>query len=262
MRKGLLRPQIVRNYPNPRFSRKTRRCPEIPHFQRTAKGASGKGTTSKHVKKCEEYFGHFSTFFTQGKNVKNRQKFLARILAERIFLQIFIFCRRIFSRTVSPVFFSLFCGKKCPEKILQENPRQNPPNSCISGGVRVRFRVLFQAVKVPIFGGFPVENPTKKANRLKALPRGTSLSEYGLERFRVRLRRLSEYGSVAYLVERPTREIWAEQYSDTVLALVTTWRIKMYELICRIWPEPGSKLATIGDKIIALPFFVLVNHLR
>ena len=32
-----------------------------------------------------------------------------------------------------------------------------------SDGVRVRFRVRFQAVKVPIFGGFPVENPTKKA---------------------------------------------------------------------------------------------------
>ena len=29
-----------------------------------------------------------------------------------------------------------------------------------SDGVRVRFRVRFQAVKVPIFGGFPVENPT------------------------------------------------------------------------------------------------------
>ena len=33
----------------------------------------------------------------------------------------------------------------------------------ISGGVRVRFRVQFQAVKVPIFGGFPAENPTNKA---------------------------------------------------------------------------------------------------
>ena len=86
-----------------------------------------------------------------------------------------------------------------------------------SDGVRVRFRVRFQAVKVPIFGGFPVENPTKKANRLKALLRGISLSEYGSERFRVRLRRLSEYGSVAYLVERPTQETRAEQYSDTVL---------------------------------------------
>ena len=86
-----------------------------------------------------------------------------------------------------------------------------------SDGVRVRFRVRFQAVKVPIFGGFPVESPTKKVNRLKALLRGISLSEYGSERFRVRLRRLSEYGSVAYLVERPTRETRAEQYSDTVL---------------------------------------------
>ena len=72
-------------------------------------------------------------------------------------------------------------------------------------------------VKVRIFGGFPVENPTKKANCLKALLRGMSLSEYGSEGFRVRLRGLSEYGSVAYLVERPTRETHAEQYSDTVL---------------------------------------------
>ena len=66
-------------------------------------------------------------------------------------------------------------------------------------------------MKVPIFGGFPVENPTKKANRLKALLRVISLSEYGSERFRVRLRRLSEYGSVACLVERPKRETRAEQ---------------------------------------------------
>ena len=72
-------------------------------------------------------------------------------------------------------------------------------------------------MKVPIFGGFPVENPTKKANHLKALLRVIFLSEYGSERFRVRLRRLSEYGSVAHLVERPKRETRAEQYSDTVL---------------------------------------------
>ena len=87
----------------------------------------------------------------------------------------------------------------------------------VSDSVRVRFRVRFQVVKVPIFGGFPVENPTKKANRLKALLRGISLSEYGSEGFRVRSRRSSKYGSVAYLVERPTRETQAEQYSDTVL---------------------------------------------
>ena len=61
-------------------------------------------------------------------------------------------------------------------------------------------------MKVPIFGGFPVENPTKKANRLKALLRGISLSEYGSEGLRVQLRRVSEYSSLAYLVERPTRE--------------------------------------------------------
>ena len=85
-----------------------------------------------------------------------------------------------------------------------------------SDGVRVRFRVRFQAVKVQIFGEFLVENPTK-ANHLKALLRGISLAEYGSEGFRVRLRGLSEYGSIAYFVERPTRETQAEQYSDTVL---------------------------------------------
>ena len=32
------------------------------------------------------------------------------------------------------------------------------------------------------------------------------------------MRRLSEYGSVAYLVERPTRETQVEQYSDNALS--------------------------------------------
>ena len=36
-----------------------------------------------------------------------------------------------------------------------------------SGSVRVRFRVRFPAVKVPMFGGFPVENPTNKATAPK-----------------------------------------------------------------------------------------------
>ena len=94
----------------------------------------------------------------------------------------------------------------------------------LSDCVRVRFPVRFQAVKIQIFGGFPVENPTKKANRLKALLRVISLSEYGSEAFRVRLRGLSEYGSVACLVERPTRETQAEQYSDTVL--ISHWAAK------------------------------------
>ena len=97
-------------------------------------------------------------------------------------------------------------------------------SSLWSDGVRVRFRVRFQAVKVPMFSGFPVENSTKKANRLKALLRRISLSEYGSERFRVRLRRLSEYGSVACLVERPKRETRAEQYSDTVLSGPKSWK--------------------------------------
>ena len=73
-----------------------------------------------------------------------------------------------------------------------------PPHA---DGVRVRFRVRFQAVKVQIFGGFPVESPTKKANCLKALlVRGISLSEYGSEGFRVRLRGSSECPSTVLLL--------------------------------------------------------------
>ena len=55
----------------------------------------------------------------------------------------------------------------------------------------------------------------------KRLPRSSSKGNFFVRvrfgGFRVRLRRLSDYGSVAYLVEKPTRETWAEQYSDTVL---------------------------------------------
>ena len=129
-----------------------------------------------------------------------------------------------------------------------------------SDGVRVRFRVRFQAVKVPIFGGYPVENPTKKANRLKALLRGISLSEYGLERFRVRLRRLSEYGSVAYLVERPTRETRAEQYSDTVLSAIlsrsgqpkTPQTVTLQVRIERR-PKAIKNQRTVPDHVLAYP---------
>ena len=88
-------------------------------------------------------------------------------------------------------------------------------------------------MKVRIFGGFPVENPTKKANRLEALLRGISLSEYGSEGFRVRLRRLSEYGSVACLIERR-----AEQYSDTVLEVL----IKDKDFALGIWPGTRAHL--------------------
>ena len=73
--------------------------------------------------------------------------------------------------------------------------------------------------EIACFRWIPTWEPNSQAIRLKALLSGISLSEYGSEGFRVRLRRLSEYGSVAYLVERPTRETQAEQYSDTALIL-------------------------------------------
>ena len=51
---------------------------------------------------------------------------------------------------------------KCQTENAKKLARQE-----ISGGVRVRFRVRFQAVKVPIFGGLRVENPIDKATASK-----------------------------------------------------------------------------------------------
>ena len=86
-----------------------------------------------------------------------------------------------------------------------------------SGGVRVRFRVRFQVVNVPIFGEFWLGNPTKKATASKLFSWKSLCPSTVRMGFWVRSRRLSEYGSVAYLAERPTRETQAEQYSDTTL---------------------------------------------
>ena len=69
---------------------------------------------------------------------------------------------------------------------LGTQPIRRPPQSSFDGNLFIRIR----------FGGVP-----------------STVEEV----VRVRLRRLSECGSVAYLVERPTRETQAEQYADTTL---------------------------------------------
>ena len=99
-------------------------------------------------------------------------------------------------------------------------------------------------MKVPIFGGFPVDNPTKKATASKTSLREISLSEYSSEGFRVRLKRLSKYGSVAYLVERRSRETQAEQYSDTVLLESRrSDQLSCYTLCLRkTFPDSTSKI--------------------
>ena len=81
------------------------------------------------------------------------------------------------------VFFSwaVFLPPKFMRGAVRAVPVFGSGSSSRSDSVGVRFRVRFRAVKVRIFGGFPVENPTKKANRLKALLRGLTLSEYGSE---------------------------------------------------------------------------------
>ena len=53
--------------------------------------------------------------------------FFGWLLAERIFCGFLVLGRRIFSRILSSDFFSSFLWEEVPRKILQENPRQNPP---------------------------------------------------------------------------------------------------------------------------------------
>ena len=48
-------------------------------------------------------------------------------MAERTPRGFLLLGRRIFPRIFSPDFFSSFLWEKVPRKILQENPRQNPP---------------------------------------------------------------------------------------------------------------------------------------
>ena len=48
-------------------------------------------------------------------------------MAERIFRGFLFLSRRIFSRIFSPDFFSSFSWEKVRRKVLQENPRENPP---------------------------------------------------------------------------------------------------------------------------------------
>ena len=44
------------------------------------------------------------------------------------------------------------------------------------GGVRARFRARFQAVKVPIFDGFPPGSPTNKATAQSSFLKGITVS--------------------------------------------------------------------------------------
>ena len=80
-------------------------------------------------------------------------------------------------------------------------------------GIFEKCRVRFRAVKVPILVGSDLgtqltkQSPQSSCNFVRVRFRG----------FQVRLRRLSEYGSVAYFVERLTWETQAEQYLGTGL---------------------------------------------
>ena len=70
------------------------------------------------------------------------------------------------------------------------------------------------------------------------------------------MRRLSEYGSVAYLVERPTRETRSEQYSDTVpkefsdsiatsIARYEKYRYWVSEQTDHFWPQKVEHIVVI-----------------
>ena len=120
-----------------------------------------------------------------------------------------------------------------------------------SGGVRVRFRIRFQAVKVPIFDGFPLWNPTNNAIASKLF--------WGKFPCPSTVRRCSEYGwegcvrvrFCCFLCwnGRPTQETRAEQCSDTVLLQ------KCLSASSQWWPLPrteGSHRKTGKGKIRCL----------
>ena len=65
-----------------RFSGNPASRSNVVQNQLTEKGASGEGPhqkTSKIVKKCQKYFRHFSTFFSQGKKLRKSSKKLKNI---------------------------------------------------------------------------------------------------------------------------------------------------------------------------------------
>ena len=65
----------------------------------------------------------------QGGRIRNFRSLNVRVgFGQNGFFADFFFGRRIFSRILSPDFFSSFLWEKVPRKILQENPRQKPPN--------------------------------------------------------------------------------------------------------------------------------------
>ena len=81
--------------------------------------------------------------------------------------------RRIFSRIFSPDFFSSFLWEKVPRKILQENPRENPPKF-IQQKSSNTFLQIAQGKKSPrqcLCGGFPLPiPPPKRIRRFDAMP--------------------------------------------------------------------------------------------
>ena len=73
------------------------------------------------------------------------------------------FTRQINSRGVFSCKQGQTSGSNIAKRMLWWN------NFVIISARMVRFRVRFQAVKVPTFGEFPVENPTNKATASKLL---------------------------------------------------------------------------------------------
>ena len=108
----------------------------------------------------------------------------------------------------------------------------------------------FQESKERKIREFSVDSKLR-AQLTKQPPQGSSKGEilcpkYGSEGFRVRLRRVSEYGSVACLVEIPTRETRTEPYSDTVLfkhrpnSVTQVRKLLVYKLRSQLFEELQS----------------------
>ena len=74
----------------------------------------------------QSLLGHFHYFGVLG-SLGGTTDLRAGFRQNGFFRGFLFLSRRIFSRTFSPDFSSSFLWEKVPRKILQENPRQNPP---------------------------------------------------------------------------------------------------------------------------------------
>ena len=74
---------------------------------------------------------------------------LGLVFGRSDFSRIFVFEPRIFRGFCRRIFSAYFCGAKVPRKVLQENPRQNPPEFIQQTTRHISAEGLCQRLRTP-----------------------------------------------------------------------------------------------------------------